>query len=328
MYGTVDLDNYMYLKSKNSKYIDISQKSIATTSKSIKCGRLYNWYAATDPRGIAPEGWHVPTKSEWEMLNNFLGVNAGVKLKSVGINDWAEAPQEFIGTNESNFNAYPTEFAYLDPGTSELIFYPQPSSNFTNHDAYFLSSTESGITNFIIEAFRLSFYETTLDNVSLDKNSAGAIRLIKDNSINEGDIIIDGDTYHSITIGSQVWLQQNLATRHYKNGDLIGSDFTGTDGAVIAYNIDEGNVYNNPVIELYPIISGNILYDTILDNPIDADRFNGTNTLDVLDLEFPCEESLIQPIIDLCLKEVSAINGIPRDTTNNASDDSSLPKQQ
>jgi hypothetical protein len=71
-----------------------------------------------------------------------------------------------------------------------------------------------------------------------------------------------------------------------------------------------------------------IYYDTILDNPIDVDRFNGTNTLDVLDLVFPCEESLIQPIIELCLKEVAMINGIPRDATNNASDDASIPKQQ
>ena len=70
-----------------------------------------------------------------------------------------------------------------------------------------------------------------------------------------------------------------------------------------------------------------LYYDTILDNPIDADRFNDTNTLDVLDLEFPCEESLIQPIIDLCLKEIGVINNITRDTTNNASDDASLPKQ-
>ena len=74
--------------------------------------------------------------------------------------------------------------------------------------------------------------------------------------------------------------------------------------------------------------SQTLYYDTILDNPIDADRFNDTNTLDVLDLEFPCEESLIQPIIDLCLKEIGVINNITRDTTNNASDDASLPKQQ
>jgi len=71
-----------------------------------------------------------------------------------------------------------------------------------------------------------------------------------------------------------------------------------------------------------------VFYDTILDNPIDADRFNGRNTLDVLDLEFPCEESMIQPIIDLCIKEILSINEISRDATNNASDDISLPKQQ
>lgn len=71
-----------------------------------------------------------------------------------------------------------------------------------------------------------------------------------------------------------------------------------------------------------------VYYDTILDNPIEGYRFNDDETLDVLDFTFPCEESLIQPIIDLCLKEISAINGIPRDAVNNATDDSSLPKQQ
>ena len=69
-------------------------------------------------------------------------------------------------------------------------------------------------------------------------------------------------------------------------------------------------------------------YDTILDNPIDGYRFNGNDELDVLDFEFPCEESLIQPIIDLCIKEIAATNGIPRDAVNNATDDLSLPKQQ
>lgn len=33
-----------------------------------KYGKLYNGYAATDPRGLAPEGWHVPSKTEFETL--------------------------------------------------------------------------------------------------------------------------------------------------------------------------------------------------------------------------------------------------------------------
>ena len=76
------------------------------------------------------------------------------------------------------------------------------------------------------------------------------------------------------------------------------------------------------------LVDSYVYYDTILDNPIEGYRFNDDDTLDPLDFVFPCEESLIQPIIDLCIKEIGVINGIPRDATNNATDDSSLPKQQ
>lgn len=33
-----------------------------------KYGKLYNWYAVNDPRGLAPSGWHIPTDSEWQTL--------------------------------------------------------------------------------------------------------------------------------------------------------------------------------------------------------------------------------------------------------------------
>ena len=32
-------------------------------------GKLYNWYAVTDPRGLAPEGWHVPSDADWDTLS-------------------------------------------------------------------------------------------------------------------------------------------------------------------------------------------------------------------------------------------------------------------
>ena len=31
-------------------------------------GKLYNWYAVNDPRGLAPTGWHVPSAAEWQRL--------------------------------------------------------------------------------------------------------------------------------------------------------------------------------------------------------------------------------------------------------------------
>ena len=35
-------------------------------------GKLYNWYAITDSRGLVPEGWHIPSMGEWNGLINFL----------------------------------------------------------------------------------------------------------------------------------------------------------------------------------------------------------------------------------------------------------------
>jgi uncharacterized protein (TIGR02145 family) len=50
-------------------------------------GKLYNWYAVNDPRGLAPKGWHIPTKSEWNGLISFLqkdfrDVNEALKTKT------------------------------------------------------------------------------------------------------------------------------------------------------------------------------------------------------------------------------------------------------
>lgn len=65
-----------------------------------KFGRLYNWYAVTDSRGIAPEGWHVPTDPEWTQLTEQLGAKAGMAMKSKA---WAGGQ----GTNESGMEVFP-----------------------------------------------------------------------------------------------------------------------------------------------------------------------------------------------------------------------------
>lgn len=63
-------------------------------------GRLYNWYAVTDPRGLAPAGWHIPGKDEWADLGDSHGGRrkAGSELKST--QGWGSRGN---GTNESGF---------------------------------------------------------------------------------------------------------------------------------------------------------------------------------------------------------------------------------
>jgi uncharacterized protein (TIGR02145 family) len=67
-------------------------------------GRLYTGYAASDERGICPNGWHVPTLDEWGVLVNYLGGAdvAGMKLKETGTTPWS-----LKATNESGFTARP-----------------------------------------------------------------------------------------------------------------------------------------------------------------------------------------------------------------------------
>jgi uncharacterized protein (TIGR02145 family) len=53
-----------------------------------KFGKLYNYYAVADSRGLAPEGWHVPTKREYEEMINALGGEEVAGKKMRGTSGW------------------------------------------------------------------------------------------------------------------------------------------------------------------------------------------------------------------------------------------------
>jgi uncharacterized protein (TIGR02145 family) len=71
-------------------------------------GKLYNWYAVTDPRGLAPIGYHVPTDAEFEtLIVTCLGGEtvAGGKMKSTGTTLWNSPNTD--ATNSSGFTGLP-----------------------------------------------------------------------------------------------------------------------------------------------------------------------------------------------------------------------------
>ena len=82
-------------------------------------GRLYTWYAVTDPRNVCPTGWHVPTDAEWNTLTTFLG---GICVAGGELND------------DNGFNALPAGWRYIDGSFFEIEISGQWWSS-TRYDA-------------------------------------------------------------------------------------------------------------------------------------------------------------------------------------------------
>ncbi len=68
-----------------------------TSSNKQTYGLLYNWYAVNTGK-LAPEGWRIPTKADWETLIAYLGGNeiAGGKLKESGLTHWESPNTEAV----------------------------------------------------------------------------------------------------------------------------------------------------------------------------------------------------------------------------------------
>ncbi len=109
-----------------------------------KYGRLYNWYAVSDSRGLCPAGWHVPSDGDWKILQEFLGgeKEAGAKMKA--ISPLWKKPN--IGaTDESGFSALPGgERSYSDYGSSFMRisetceFWSSSGREFLGYPVYFV----------------------------------------------------------------------------------------------------------------------------------------------------------------------------------------------
>ena len=74
------------------------------TSSGPKFGKLYNWYAVNDPRGLAPFGWHIPDSKEWKVLTDYLGGWKGAVMRLKHSQAWLDGGN---GSNESGFSALP-----------------------------------------------------------------------------------------------------------------------------------------------------------------------------------------------------------------------------
>ncbi len=118
-------------------------------------GKLYNWYAVNDPRGLAPQGWHVATSAEWNTLTEYLGGTtiAGGALKAM--EHWTSPNTG--ATNSSGFTALGGGFRNTqgvfsnagilggwwtaDSDNSEISFYRVLYNSNTKSEGYHIQNT-------------------------------------------------------------------------------------------------------------------------------------------------------------------------------------------
>ncbi len=101
---TESSDAVIQLKNRNNQFFD-------------EYGLVYNQFAVMGDKDLCPEGWHVSTKADWDVLVEYLGGSdvAGGKLKEAGYSHWLTC---YLGnvpaTNESGFTAIPGGFISIE----------------------------------------------------------------------------------------------------------------------------------------------------------------------------------------------------------------------
>ena len=138
-----------------------------STPNGIIYGKLYNWYAINDPRGIAPLGWHVPTVAELNTFVNCLGGSsvAGGSMKETGNSHWLSP--NFGATNNSGFTGL--------PGGGRWTLEPDTQINRVGH--WWTSSPSDGYNAYIL---RLTYGQTEAFITPCGNKAGSSVRCVKD----------------------------------------------------------------------------------------------------------------------------------------------------
>lgn len=214
-----------------------------------KYGKLYNWFAVNDARGLAPLGWHVPSNKDWNFLIDYVNKNSSIKnLKSKsGWGSFKELGREEVeycsscdgmgkvpdddGRYGTCWNCYgkgrvlKTISDQIKSGNGNDIYgFGALPGGYATPEGFFENLGISGRwwtmkSNYHLGSynFELTHDEKYRSNTFPSHNEYGmSIRLImgEPNEINE--VLKD-----EINIGGQVWMSKNLEVDKFRNGDKI-----------------------------------------------------------------------------------------------------------
>ncbi len=168
-----------------SNWFGLSTGAYCNYSNNIRYGRiygrLYNGFAVCDNRGVAPEGWHVPSDAEWKQLEMRLGMSQseadaagwrgtgeGGKMKEPGLSHW-----HYPNTGASNTSG----FSALPGGYRDY----NGSFDYLGNCAWFWSSTESEYNIYRVWERLLDHYYSEVSRAFADRHYGFSVRCVRDN---------------------------------------------------------------------------------------------------------------------------------------------------
>lgn len=209
-----------------------------------KIGLYYSWKAAkhlNDNRSLLPEGWRVPSKSDFEALINDIGGSQNYKKLAAVENSVTQGfpNYNFGGTDDFGFKGVPSgywSYGYMNFNSSMDLW----STTTNNQSSYYL--------NLAVNVVQVP---------SLWQNSGLCIRLCKyANSVHIGD-----NDYPIVKIGNLWWMAENLkevtpnsvasSYRSYKGSDVQSIKAMAPDGWRLPTKDDYLNLFNFYGTEAY-----------------------------------------------------------------------------
>ncbi len=231
-YKTVTIGSQTWMAQNLNYETDSSFCYNNEESNCAKYGRLYRWAAAVGKsesecgygytcsrniQGVCPNGWHLPSKAEWETLFNAVGGSstAGTKLKSTS--GWNSSGN---GTDAFGFSALPAGYrnlkgAFLNEGRSADFW---SSTEDDSYDAYLMHlSYDADTAGLIYNGKYFGFSVRCLkdEGEAVQSSSSVTQQSSSSSKVGEpvGDVLTDdrdGQTYKIVVIGSQTWMAENL----------------------------------------------------------------------------------------------------------------------
>ncbi len=259
-YNTVQIGNQCWMKENlrtahlnNGVSIPLVQDSTSWgySSSPAYCyynqstyGCLYNYYAVEGGQ-LCPPGWHVPTYNEVHTILHLTlgGSDAGGEMKTTGTTYWLSPNTG--ATNSSGYSARGSGIRY--PGHS--------ISGIKERAVYWTSNTynDDYAYDFYLcyDQSYLQLYGVSAYDYSIWKRDGLSVRCLRDDEINEVSnpcpgvptvTDYDGNVYHTVQIGGQCWMKENLRTTRYADGTEIALAASNTDSSsTVAYRYNPGN---------------------------------------------------------------------------------------